>query len=497
MTPHGALVIGVGLSNTVLSPDRKYSDHPDHVGPDVAGRLLGRGRLLGEGPLPTFLRQCAAGRDAGMDLSVAVLRANASESDGLLGLLRDAHPRLTDISTSDDDSSLLAGLMPLLGEVGRRPRILIVGCHTETNVLALATCLRSVAGCTEVAVCPTLVGSATHAAHLSVLRHTLHGLGVAVLLDHEDLATYVGFPAGALASTGARPCEIGPPDAATALEGPATRIAQLLCLQWSRAEFQPLAGGFSGSLLFVASGWKGGARTEPMVIKIDEFGQMRRELRGYYSVKELLGKHVPTFGYPVTLKSLTGVGMELAAMEGRPTTLQATFEAATDERATDLFFRRLDKALELLDEKLYRNTLEPGRLVPYRALGLHSRQQLEWLEENADTILDYLAEASTVDLAIDSFDLCAMVRLAVANEDVLTTEHCINHGDLNFANIICDEGDNTWFIDWTHCGHAPAQLDFAKLENDVKFVMSKDFELEDLPRLQRFEEYLLTTHMPA
>ncbi|MCO4764320.1 MAG: phosphotransferase, partial [Myxococcales bacterium] len=116
---------------------------------------------------------------------------------------------------------------------------------------------------------------------------------------------------------------------------------------------------------------------------------------------------------------------------------------------------------------------------------------------NADTILDYLAEASTVDLAIDSFDLCAMVRLAVANEDVLTTEHCINHGDLNFANIICDEGDNTWFIDWTHCGHAPAQLDFAKLENDVKFVMSKDFELEDLPRLQRFEEYLLTTHMPA
>jgi ADP-ribose pyrophosphatase len=74
---------------------------------------------------------------------------------------------------------------------------------------------------------------------------------------------------------------------------------------------------------------------------------------------------------------------------------------------------------------------------------------------------------------------------------------CLQHGDLNFANVICDEGDNVWFIDWTHAGSHPLELDFAKLENDVKFVMSKEFDPEDLPRLRVLEEYLLTHQRPS
>ena len=61
----------------------------------------------------------------------------------------------------------------------------------------------------------------------------------------------------------------------------------------------------------------------------------------------------------------------------------------------------------------------------------------------------------------------------------------------------CDAGDNIWFIDWTHSGYAPVELDFAKLENDVKFVMTKEFDAEDLARLKPFEEYLLAQRLPA
>jgi ADP-ribose pyrophosphatase len=57
--------------------------------------------------------------------------------------------------------------------------------------------------------------------------------------------------------------------------------------------------------------------------------------------------------------------------------------------------------------------------------------------------------------------------------------------------------DNLWFIDWTHADDNPVELDFAKLENDVKFVMSKEFEANDLPRLRQFEEYLLNSRLPA
>jgi ADP-ribose pyrophosphatase len=41
------------------------------------------------------------------------------------------------------------------------------------------------------------------------------------------------------------------------------------------------------------------------------------------------------------------------------------------------------------------------------------------------------------------------------------------------------------------------ELDFAKLESDVKFVMSKAFDVDDLPRLKKFEEYLLAQRLPS
>jgi ADP-ribose pyrophosphatase len=275
------------------------------------------------------------------------------------------------------------------------------------------------------------------------------------------------------------------------------RIVELLCLNWTRAELRPLAGGFSGSLLFLADGWKGTARTEPLVIKIDAFAQMRRELNGYHQVKDFFGKHVPTFGYPVWREESIGVGMDLAAMEGRPQTLQDTFERADGEDSLSLFLRRLDKSLSLLSEKLYGNTKDASWVVPYRAFGLHTEQQAIWARQNAEMILSYLDEAGVDVPRVNPVQLAKLLRLIAANEDGVDSEACLGHGDLNFANVICDEGDNIWFIDWTHSGQAPLELDFAKLENDVKFVMSKDFDLVDLPRLHRFEEFLLSHRLPA
>ena len=71
------------------------------------------------------------------------------------------------------------------------------------------------------------------------------------------------------------------------------------------------------------------------------------------------------------------------------------------------------------------------------------------------------------------------------------------HGDLNYQNVICDQADNVWFIDWTHSGEFPVEQDFAKLENDVKFVMSKQFDEGDLPLLRQFEAFLLADRMPV
>jgi ADP-ribose pyrophosphatase len=188
--------------------------------------------------------------------------------------------------------------------------------------------------------------------------------------------------------------------------------------------------------------------------------------------------------------------MELAAMEGHPTTLQDTFEAADNEASLDTFFARLDKALDLLSEKLYSNTRETSWVAPYRSFDLHAERQLVYLKGNGDFIEQYMEEAGGVEHQVDVDHIVSVFRLAAQNPDGIESETCLQHGDLNYANIICDEGDNIWFIDWTHSGPAPMELDFAKMENDAKFVMSKAFEHDDLGRLKRFEEFLLAHRMP-
>ena len=102
-------------------------------------------------------------------------------------------------------------------------------------------------------------------------------------------------------------------------------------MHWTEAHLKPLGGGFSGSALFLASGRQGASKTEPMVIKIDQQPPIQMEIRGYNLVKDFLGKHVPTFTFPVSDGGLMGIGMELAAMEGPPSTLQDHFEKAQDD----------------------------------------------------------------------------------------------------------------------------------------------------------------------
>jgi ADP-ribose pyrophosphatase len=234
-----------------------------------------------------------------------------------------------------------------------------------------------------------------------------------------------------------------------------------------------------------------------MVLKIDHEGQMRHELAGYYRVKDFMGKHVPTFGLPVTRSGQVGVGMELAAMEGTPETLQDLFEEADSDQATQDFLRRLQKALEVLSDRLYANTSREEWIIPYREFGLHHEEQVIWLGENAEDILGQARREGVADVSVDVQQLQKILKLVTRNENGVNSRIALAHGDLNYQNIISDSARNLWFIDWTHAGETPVELDFAKLENDVKYVMSKDFSADDVQRLRQFEEYLLVRPMPA
>lgn len=496
------IIVGDGLTKDVLSLEHPHQTSKSNIGRLEIERLMGKGKAFGGGPLPFFLRQAIEARASGAAVRVVLLKEEGgSGGSALVEPLTELAESAAVLPTASDVIPWKA-LVDAFGDSidlngSSEARILVLGCHTEKRILAIATFLRNVLGISNVGVSSHLVGSATQDAHFATLRHNLPGAGIRVFLNLEEAASYAGLDDRPIAALGCVPCVIEPADIRDKLEGDQKTIIELLCMHWTRARLRALAGGFSGSLLFVADGWKGAAKTEPMVLKVDDFTQMRRELDGYHQVKDFFGKHVPTFGYPVIQGDYLGVGMELAAMEGNPRTLQDSFEAAEDEETLDRFVLRLDKALRLLSEKLYSNTKELSWVVPYRSFGLHAAKQQEWLRQNGELILSYIDPEVRSESNVNPDQLAKLLRLITKNGDGIDSEVCVAHGDLNFANVICDDGDNIWFIDWTHCGPAPVELDFAKLESDVKFVMTKEFDTEDLGRLKAFEEYLLSQRLPA
>jgi ADP-ribose pyrophosphatase len=512
-----AIIIGIGLDNRFLSPDVAFLARKESIGETEIARLLGRGKAFGQGPLPMFLRSAAEAINSGGDLAEFLISRQVTgrtsgertNFDGVevLDVLKPLEGG-AELVVIDEETVLLDALREAIlrvtgievDKLNDRDdlRFLIVGTHTENRVLAIASFLRNVLGAKQVAVSAHLAASSSVEAHYAALRHNLPACGIRVLVDLAETAQYVGLSPEPFADLHCRPCEIGPEDARDSIPDEQRNIIESLCMHWSRTQLRPLQGGFSGSLLFLADGWKGHARTEPVVLKIDKFGQMRREISGYHQVKDFFGKHVPTFSHPVSLGDSVGVAMEFAAMEGRPETLQGSFERAEDEESYRQFMDRFEKTLGLLAEKLYQNTSRSAWITPYRVFGLHVEEQQHYLAENLKHILAYCCELSLPAEAMISADgIESMFRLVTANEDGIEADVCQVHGDLNYQNIICDEAGNVWFIDWTHSGEYPVEMDFAKLENDAKFAMSKQFDYGDLSRLKQFEEYLLAEPMPA
>jgi ADP-ribose pyrophosphatase len=520
-----SIIIADSLINDICSPESQFQQVKLHVGTDEIGRLLGEGEEYGSGVLPTFLQQAVDIKNTGSQIGLIMLRDYRDPSDPAQEeeLLRYGEHSLAgtrgvefieplqDIALQAEILNAPTMALPLKGFqkvlkslTGLDPlqsskkslqqvRFLLVGFHTERRIFSTANILRNVLGFRRVAVTPHLMGSANRDAHFAALRYYFPEALIRVIPELSEAAKYVGMDPKLLERFSLYACAITPENIRGKLNAKQRMIVETLCMHWTRSELKELKGGFSGSFLFLANGWKDKSHTEPMVIKIDTHLPIRKELKGYERVKDLLGKHVPTFTPPVSFGDFTGIGMELATMEGAPATLQDLFENASDDESLGRFIALFKRTISLLVNKVYENTLREKRYVPYRQFWLHIDKQAVWLKENLESI----RRQKIADIAIDTGMVENTFNQVRKNDDGIIAEMCLSHGDLNLANIICDNRENIWVIDWTHAGAHPLELDFTKLENDIKFVMSKQVEPEDFPKLQVFEEYLLSHPIPA
>ncbi len=534
--PMQTLVIVNNLTNDVVNPD-----YPTQVniGRPESERLFGVDRT--SGPIPVFLRTVKEAIGRGSNIRViSSYDAHGDDASGKLAVygqynmigtpgaeiyapvrdllnqpgaitipvsgmsipIRDIQTVVRRLTTVDCLDSAEDALL-------RNIRWVVLGAHSDLRIIDTADTLANTLGFPHVVVSPHLSASADPDAHKEAFQRRLPGKLIGISSYMRELCEFAGIELAPYEVVGwQEACEILPEDFAENLQPAQRRILDTMFMGMDSIEVKVLGGGYSGSMLLIVTPKRNGSIMEPSVVKIDRHEKMRAELDGYHLVKGLLSKRVPTFEPSVANDTFTGVRMELAALVGKPTTFQSKFEEVSLSRfqgpatqhvdvaisvgKTDLV-NKLSGVLKVLNQKLYDNTRRQQTLNPVSRLKLDDPRQASWLRANIEQVVEGGSEGDTVTLCegVEIPNPVAGFEKITSSKEEITCDTCAVHGDLNLANVIFDGGDNFWLIDWTHAGQNLMETDYAKIENDIKFVMSKEFTENDLPNLAKFEKYIL------
>ena len=519
-----SIIIADSLTNDFMSPKERFLGQKVNIGSREIHRLLGPAEAFGTGPLPVFLNDAMTAKKEGRPVFTLFLRDvhdpddpmqqhellqygrhNIKGSDGvdfispISEIVSSAYvidtPTLSmPVSAFHAVMRTIIGkdILDLTHEERSRIRFFLSGVYTHVRVLSTASKLRNDYQFPNVYVCPHLVGSENFEVHLATLQIDFPNNLVKVVQSLSRFYELAGIDPKDKVIDSFESCNIGPEAFTSRLETDQKAIIETLYIGYSHIQLRPLSGGYSGSLLCLTEGMKQDAKTASEILKIDACMKMQGELQGYSQVKDLLGKHVPAFSLPVSNAHLTGIKMELASMHGVPRTLQSMF--VNWEVSGTQFLIVFKSALDILLSKLYCNTKRIKKIYYYRTTGLHTRQQKIWLKENLGHILpgqDLRSENLDLGHGVSISNPIQIFEMITKHMDRVAGEVCICHGDLNFANLLCDERENIWVIDWAYTKENPIEFDFAKMENDLKFVMSKHFLEEDREQLLKFETFLI------
>jgi ADP-ribose pyrophosphatase len=520
------IVIADSLTNDFLSPRPEFLQVRVNVGLSEIHRLLGKEEQFGSGPLPEFLRAAQRAEKAGRPVHLIFVRDlhELSDPHQLPEVLRyDPHnikgspgadflPLIAPLTTTSRviDTSTLSipvrefhtilkeifgkDVLELSHEERERVTFIITGVYSEVRILATAFKLRNDYLFPNVLVCPHLIGSKDADGHNFAIKAGFPDALVWVEPDLTKIARKTGIDIPPHILQEFHPCEIGPEEVTGRFPEEWQQIVTQCYCFFQQVTLKRLTGGFSGCGLFLVQGRKGKARTEHSVLKIGPHREILKELQGYHQVKDLMGSYIPRLETPVSAGTATAVRMELASKSGTPQTLQGFFESVDSPAALRKFLRVQKRLLTALSEKLYQNTLSEKPVYPYREHGLAQARQYRFLDENITGILGtHFPPGSALPLhpGLAIPDFREDFRRLVTFVDRLPCRVAQCHGDLNFANQLIDQRDNAWIIDWAYAGVKPLETDFAKMENDLVFVLSKHFTDTDLPRLARLEQFLL------
>ncbi|MBP6977363.1 MAG: anti-sigma factor antagonist [Bacteroidales bacterium] len=271
-------------------------------------------------------------------------------------------------------------------------------------------------------------------------------------------------------------------------------IARDLYQGSSKLILTPIHGGFSASTFFADSFDRQGRRQLPSVLKIAGRKIIDREEANYneYVKKYILNNSTSIFGTSV-FQEWKGLCISFVGITGPDSNIQWLTKHYKTRPAEEL--------LPLFD-KIFTQILKPWYGQPRLEVIFPYRDHYPCLD-----FFPHICSDAEEELGISSKDKFVFLRelqREIINpywflDNIFEQRRdykklwyrCITHQDLNMQNILLDEIENVYIIDFSETGPGNAVADFARLEPILKIEMSRMASEKDLIELIDFEKGLL------
>ena len=394
-------------------------------------------------------------------------------------------------------------------------RIATIGVWTDAKVLFLLYDLVTRLGARNLAVCSALTASRSMRAHFYALEHLETVLGVRVFHAPTSLLEWLVDDECTPPVKAADTNLVFEESASTPLDWNMERIDEMDALLTHLAggakelRLAPLGGGYSGAQVFIARSGRGVIR----VIKVGDRDEIAQERFGNELVRQILGATVPALHTIIEGQALAGMKVELAESLDPEVTGPHTFESVymedKSESAGTLLESTLRSALYDAMGRLYRfaekatgDLLEIYSFKDHRGVPQHV--------EGIDNASDAIAAANGFNSAEALLEETGLGRPWKSPSDfyrqwlpthTVTREFPISpvHGDLNLQNILitrrpdAERPERIWIIDFARVSRMPVLTDFAKIENDLSFILFRIPDDEALRRAEQIQEARLAS----
>lgn len=516
-----SILITQCLQNDFVRLLDKYDPLPNflHIGYDEANRLLGE--RVEEGPVAQIMRWAYA--EPASDLKIIHIRDWHDESDA------EQNGHLSQFgahclkNTPGADFVFTAQINPtrehtvvdasglndfyrtdlekhLVDCLSEPKKVALIGVWTEAKIRYLAYELLTRYPKIELVTCSALTASSSRSHHFIALDHLRKILGVKIFDSVASFAEYLGGTGHGLTASGYAastmlddskfhfniPYSLKPED---------SKILHYLFRDSKSANFICLDGGFSGNVVLKAESKDTyGHNQTATVVKIGERDPISRERTAFERVQEVLGNSAPAIVDFAEFGARGGIKYRYAAMTGgKVKTFQKYFAESEDIELLKkflhiVFTRQLGKFYEAAQQESL-NLLDYYDFKPKYAASV-ARKAAELSEKQADGSLKLATGLYVQDVSKFYSEDLLHLRESVAVPRYVSWLH----GDLNGANIMIDEAQNVWLIDFFHTHRGHALKDFIKFENDVLYIFTRIENEADLMLATKATDWLYAIH---